>query len=100
MYDHKEAHKQYTSLLSEARKSIALSKPAFWEIDKIITEGFENGQHLYHILQANKISVSEATVYRWLHKGHLKISKFRFPRIVKFKPRKKKRSSAAPNFIT
>jgi len=96
MYDHKEAHKQYTKILVESRESIALNNPTFWEIDKIVSEGIKKGQHLYHILKSHKIPVSEATVYRWLHKGHLTVSKFKFPRVVKFKPRKKKRADATP----
>ena len=89
LYNAKNAHKEYTSLLSEAREGIPLNKEEFYEIDRIVSEGIKKGQHLYHILQSNSLNVSKSTVYRHLHKGYLSVSKIDFPRIVKFKHRAK-----------
>jgi transposase, IS30 family len=99
MYDSKKAQKDYEALLVESREGIALAKPEFWEIDQIVLDGIEKGQHLYHILETHNIKTSQATVYRWLHKGHLSVSKMKFPRVVKFKPRKKNNASATPRVV-
>lgn len=99
MYDSKGAHKAYLSLLSEAREGIPLTKEEFWEIDQLVSDGINKGQHLYHILQTHNVKTSQATVYRWLHKGHLSVSKVKFPRIVKFRPRKKKSKDQVPKVI-
>ena len=52
LYRASEAQAEYRSLLSEAREGIPLNKEAFYEDDRIITEGLKKGQHLCHI-QAN-----------------------------------------------
>jgi len=80
------------------RENIALSKKEFWEIDKVVDDGVKKGQHLYHILQTHNIKVSQSTVYRWLKEGKLSASPFAFPRVVKFKPRKKK-TIATPRVV-
>jgi IS30 family transposase len=98
MYDAKIAQKKYEELLVEAREGVALAKKDFWSIDKIVTDGIEKGQHLYHILQTHQIKQSQSTVYRWLNEGKLSASPFAFPRVVKFKPRKKK-TEATPRVV-
>ena len=71
MYDAKVAQKKYEELLIEARVGVAM---AIWAIDKIVADGIEKGQHLYHILQTNNIIQSQSTVYRWLSEGKLSAS--------------------------
>jgi IS30 family transposase len=88
LYFAKNAHREYTTLLKEAREGIPLNKETFYEVDAIIAEGIKKGQHLYHIMKANDLGVSQATIYRHLHKGYLSVSKMDLPRVVKFKPRK------------
>lgn len=85
----KHAHEAYREVLSEARTGIALNKEAFYENDRIISEGIKKGQHLYHILQTHRLGVSKSTVYRHLKLGYLSIAAIDLPRVVKFKPRKK-----------
>lgn len=63
-------------------------KNEFYVVDSIIAQGIKKGQHLYHILNTHNLGVSQATVYRHLHRGYLSVSKMDFPRVVKFKPRK------------
>jgi IS30 family transposase len=96
MYVAKTAQSEYESLLVEARSGIPLGKEEFYEVDKIVSDGIKKGQHLYHILQTNQLSVSKSTVYRHLKQGYLSVSAIEFPRVVKFKPRKVHRSECIP----
>lgn len=96
IYNAKRAETEYRELLSEAREGIPLNHEEFYEIDRIITDGMKNGQHLYHVLTTNKLDVSKSSVYRHLHKGYLSVSQMDFPRVVKFKPRKNKKETYVP----
>lgn len=95
-YIAKTAHKEYESLLVEAREGIPLQRESFYEADRIITDGIRSGQHLYHISQSNNLSMSKSAVYRNLHKGYLSVSAIEFPRVVKFKPRRTKPAEHIP----
>lgn len=95
-YNAKAAHQNYENLLVEAREGIPLNKQEFYEIDAIIANGIRKGQHLYHIMTSNNLGVSKSTVYRHLHRGYLTSSKMEFPRVVKFKPRRKKSNEYVP----
>jgi IS30 family transposase len=99
MYVAKTAHKEYEELLVEARSGIPLNKEEFYEVDAIVSNGIKNGQHLYHILQTNNLSVSKSTVYRHLKKGYLSVSAVEFPRVVKFKPRRKRPAPYVPKAL-
>lgn len=90
------AHDAYKETLSEARTGIALNNQEFYENDRIISEGIRNGQHLYHILQTHSLGVSKSSIYRYVKKGYLSLNAIDFPRIVKFKPRKKKSGGYVP----
>jgi len=61
LYYAKEAQKEYESLLVEAREEIPLNKAEFYEMDRIVSCGMKNGQHIYHILQTNSLNVSLPT---------------------------------------
>lgn len=87
VYSAKDAQKAYESDLRTSREGIPLNKEAFYENDRIITDGIRNGQHLYHIMQTHDLGVSIPTVYRHLKKGYLSVSAIELPRVVKFKPR-------------
>ena len=95
-YNAKVAQKGYGTLLVEAREGIPLNKQEFYEIDAVITEGIRKGQHLYHIMATNDLGVSKSTVYRHLNRGYLSASKIDFPRVVKFKPRRKHHDQYVP----
>ena len=56
IYQAKNAHKHYETLLVESREGIPLNKEAFWESDAIIAENTNKGQRHYHILQSNDIA--------------------------------------------
>jgi len=99
LYYAKEAQKEYEALLVEAREGIPLNKAEFYEMDRVVSGGMKNGQHIYHILQSNSLNVSLPTVYRHLHRGWLSASKFDAPRILKFKQRKQQRPDCVPKAI-
>ena len=84
----KPAHQAYRETLVESRSGIALSKESFYENDLVISDGIRKGQHLYHIIQTQNLSVSKSTFYRHLHSGYLSVSPIDMPRVVKFKPRR------------
>lgn len=88
-YYAKHAQRQYENLLVEARTGTPLNQDDFWKMDKVISEGIKKGQHIYHIMKTNDLNVSKSTVYRHLNKGYLSVSPLDFPRVVKFKKRKK-----------
>ncbi|MEG0865396.1 MAG: helix-turn-helix domain-containing protein [Clostridia bacterium] len=83
----KPAQAAYEQTLVECRTGIPLSKESFYESDRIIADGIRKGQHLYHIMATNNLSMSKSTVYRDLKRGYLSICSLDMPRVVKFKPR-------------
>lgn len=96
LYIAKDAQDEYRTLLVEAREGIPLNKERFYEIDEILSSGIKKGQHLYHIMQSNELGISQATAYRHLHRGYLSVKKLDFPRVVKFKPRRKQHVDFIP----
>jgi IS30 family transposase len=98
-YHAKKAHQEYEALLCEAREGIPLSKESFYEMDRVLSEGVQHGQHLYHIMQTKELGVSKSTVYRHLKQGYLSVSAIDFPRVVKFKPRNKRPNDYVPKAL-
>ena len=47
-------------------------------------------------MQTNDLGVSKSTVYRHLHRGYLTVAKLDFPRVVKFKPRRRRLTEYIP----
>jgi IS30 family transposase len=96
----KKAHTEYEALLSEAREGIPLNKEEFYAADAIITEGIKKGQHLYHIMETHDdICFSKSSAYRHLHRGYLSVNNLDFPRVVKFKARKRRRPDGVPKAV-
>lgn len=95
-YVAKIAQAEYEATLVESREGIPLNKEDFYANDKIISNAVKNGQHIYHAIVANKLSVSKSTVYRHIQKGYYSISKIDLPRAVKFKQRKSKKEQYVP----
>jgi IS30 family transposase len=98
-YVAKLAQDTYEELRTECRSGIPLGKEEFYEVDRVISGGIKKGQHLYHILQTNKLNVSKSTVYRHLKQGYLSVSAVEFPRVVKFKLRRKRPSEYVPKAL-
>lgn len=91
-----QAQQSYKATLSEVRTGVSLNRQAFYDNDRIISNGVKEGQHLYHILQTHNLGVSKSSVYRYVNKGYLSISAIDLPRMVKFKPRKKQYAPYVP----
>ena len=99
LYTANKAHKEYETLLSEAREGIALNREEFWKADSIIANGMKKGQRLYHIMETHDVGFSKSTAYRNLHKGFLSVSQLDFPRVPKFKARKQYRADSIPKAV-
>ena len=98
-YAAKNAQKEYETVLVESREGIPLTKQEFYDNEKTISDAVKAGQHIYHAIQANNLTVSKSTVYRHINKGYYEISPIDLPRAVKFKPRKQKAAQYVPKGI-
>ena len=96
LYVAKYAQASYETLLSDSRTGIPLNKASFYKTEELISSAVRNGQHIYHAIKANNLPVSTSTVYRHIKKGYYSISPLDLPRMVKFKPRRKKELSYVP----
>ena len=56
-------------LSSESRTGVALNKEEFYRMDVIVSAAIQKGQHLNHIIASNELSVSRASIYRYLEKA-------------------------------
>lgn len=97
VYSAKNAQTAYKELLSEARSGVPLNKESFYETERIISKGVRSGQHIYHVVKANRLAVSTATVYRHIKRGYYSISSIDLPRAVKFKERRPRNTEKIPS---
>ncbi len=98
-YSAKTAQQEYETTLKDSREGIPLSKEEFYVNERIISQAVKNGQHIYHAIQANNLTVSKTTVYRHIQKGYYEISEIDLPRAVKFKQRKSKKEDYVPKGV-
>ncbi|MBP5246030.1 MAG: IS30 family transposase [Clostridia bacterium] len=98
-YVAKTAQKEYETVLVESREGIPLTKEEFYYNERIISEAVKGGQHIYHAIKANDLSVSKSTVYRHINNGYYEISRIDLPRAVKFKSRRAKKEMYVPQGI-
>lgn len=99
LYTAKTAQFEYKETLVEARTGIALNKESFYETERIISAAIMKGQHVYHAIKANNLSVSPATVYRHIKLGYYSAKPIDLPRAVKFKPRTSQRNEYVPHSV-
>ena len=100
LYRSAPAQNEYKTTLRESREGIPLNKQEFYETDRVISEGLQNGQHIYHIMaSSDKIHCSKSTVYRHFRKGYYSASVTALPRAVKFKERKSHKEDYVPKGI-
>lgn len=99
MYYAPKANSEYHETLRESRSGIALNREEFYENDAILKAGVEKGQHIYHIIQSNHLSISQSTAYRYIKKGFSSVSPMSLPRLVKFKQRKPKPVEGIPSGV-
>lgn len=90
------AQNEYEDTLVLSREGTPLNKRKFYDTEEIISDAVSRGQHIYHAIKANDLTVSKSTVYRHIEKGYYRISKIDLPRAVKFKPRKSKQQDYVP----
>lgn len=95
----KDAHEEYRTVLVESREGIPLNKEEFYRTEAILSDAVRSGQHIYHAIHANNLSVSQSTVYRHIEKGYYTIAKIDLPRAVKFKTRQKKTDTYVPKAV-
>ena len=60
----KQTQKQYEQTPVEAREGTPLNSQTFWDMDKVISDGFKKGQLIYHILKTHNLDVRSSTVYQ------------------------------------
>lgn len=95
-YVAKIAQDEYKTTLVESREGIPLNKKEFYDNEEIISNAVKSGQHIYHAIKANSLTVSKSTVYRHINKGYYTISPIDLPRAVKFKARKQPKAIYVP----
>lgn len=96
IYVAKTAQQSYEELPVESRSGVALNKESFYEAEKTISNAVRNGQHIYHAVTSNNVSVSVSSVYRYIKAGYYSIGLIDLPRAVKFKARNEKKSEFVP----
>lgn len=88
------AHSSYRTLLSTSREGINISKDNLEQLDALITPLILNGQSISQIYSKHQsdIPCTTRTLYNYVDLGILTARNIDMPRIVKYKPRKGKKS--------
>jgi IS30 family transposase len=99
-YKAEEAHKRYTSLLSESRAGINMTPEQLKELDDFISPLIKQGQPLSHIFSVygDSIPCSRKTIYNYLDMGIFTVKNIDLPRRVRYKLRKKRRGENPINY--
>lgn len=89
-YNASMAQNKADERLKNSRRGIDMDKEEFEVLDKLIKEGIDNKQSIYHIVHDNEeIGLSVSTVYRYINKGILKTKRMDLPYAVSYKKRKR-----------
>jgi len=89
-YEARRAQANADYKLVASRQGIDLTKEEFDILDKKIKDGVLNKESIYHIVKSNDdIGVSVPTVYNYINKGILTISRDDLPYATTYKKRKK-----------
>ena len=89
-YEARRAQDNANFRLVTSRQGIDLTKEEFDILDKKIKDGILNKESVYHIVKSNDdIEVSVPTVYNYINKGILTISREDLPYATTYKKRKK-----------
>lgn len=88
------AHSSYRTLLSTSREGINLSHEDLEQLDALVTPLIHKGQSIAQIYakHLNEISCTTRTLYNYVDNRILTARNIDMPRIVKYKPRKGKKS--------
>ena len=91
-YLHKQAHEAYREALVESRSGINMSEDELLYLDSLVSPLVKRGQSVHHIAvnNADKLTVCERTLYRYVDGGLLEARNIDMPRVVRMKPRRAK----------
>lgn len=86
-----EADKVATIIKIESRVGLDMTPDDFANIDKIVKEGLDKGQSIYHIAHAFKTEINRSpkTLYSYINRNYLSSIRLDLPRAVKYKTRVK-----------
>ena len=94
------AHRQYKTILVEARTGINLSPKDLIILDELVSPLVLQGHSPYMILQSHpEINLSEKTIYNYIESGALRVKNMDLPKKVKYKVRTDHSSKAADKAI-
>lgn len=87
-YKASTAHRQYKTILVEARTGINISPEELFLLDKLVTPLIKQGQSPYMILTNHpEIGLCEKTIYNYIASGALTAKNIDLPKKVKYKVR-------------
>jgi len=91
-YLHKKAHEAYRENLVESRTGVNISEDELLALDNLVSPLLKKGQSVHHIAthNADSLTVSEKSVYRYVDGGLLKAKNLDLPRVCRIKPRNTK----------
>ena len=90
-YDPVKAQEFADFRLVKSREGINMTEEEFENLNRIIKEGIEDNQSIYHIVHDNEeLDVSVPTVYRYINEGYLDVKRIDLPYAVKYKKRRRK----------
>ena len=91
-YLHKKAHEAYREALVESRSGANITEDELIYLDNLVSPLIKRGQSVHHVSvhNADKLTVSEKTLYRYVDGGLLKARNIDMPRVCRIKPRRAK----------
>ena len=91
-YLHRKAHEAYREMLVESRTGANITEDELLYLDEWVSPLIQRGQSVHHIAthNADKLEISEKSIYRYVDGGILKARNIDMPRVCRIKPRKTK----------
>jgi len=91
-YLHGKAHEAYREMLVETRVGANITEDELLCLDEFVSPLIRRGQSIHHIVthNADRLEVSEKSIYRYVDGGLLKARNIDMPRVCRLKPRKAK----------
>lgn len=91
-YLHKKAHEAYREMLVESRAGANITEDELLYLDQWVSPLIQRGQSIHHIAihNADRLEVSEKSIYRYVSGGLLKARNIDMPRVCRLKPRRTK----------
>lgn len=91
-YLHGKAHEAYREMLVNSRIGANVTESELLYLDELVSPLVMRGQSVHHICvhNADKLTVSEKTLYRYVGGGLVKAKNIDMPRVCRIKPRKSK----------